>query len=234
MAISVRNAKPTFGGSKEKPQAGRHTCRVKDIRVKSGHKGEGFRIDLSVVEGPTVVGFEFSPCVYPQNARAQGNLSVSQVQEREEGKIIKWLGAVLGLQGEDVFNVTQEVFDAAIVRPVSPYAGRLVVVNVVAHTSQRAIVNPATGQKDPDTVYYELYPVGADRQAPFALPEPITLRAEPPPVPKAWAPPPVIAPPAAIAPFPPPGWAPHTDPAFAALGWYYCGALVKHMSELGG
>ena len=212
MAISVRNAKPTFGGSKEKPQAGRHTCRVKDIRVKSGHKGEGFRIDLSVVEGPTVVGFEFSPCVYPQNARAQGNLSVSQVQEREEGKIIKWLGAVLGLQGEGVFNVTQEVFDAAIVRPVSPYAGRLVVVNVVGHTNQ----------KGESTVYYELYPVDVDRQAPFVLAgTKAAAPAAPPPPPSA-------------ATFPPPGWAPHTDPAFAEQGWYFCGSLVKHRSELGG
>ena len=223
MAISIRSATVNFT-SKEKPQAGRHICRVKDIRVKSGHRGEGVRFDVSVVEGPTTAGFEFSPCVYPQNARAQGNLSASQVQSREEGKIVKWLAAVLGYSGEDVFRVTQEVFEGAIVRPVSPYAGRLVLVNVVGHTNQ----------KGEATVYYELYPVDADRQAPFALPEPITLRAEPPPVPKAWAPPLVIAPPAAIAPFPPPGWAPHTDPAFAALGWYYCGALVKHMSELGG
>jgi len=212
MAITVRNASVSMS-SKEKPQDGRHVCRVKDVRVKNGHKGEGLRFDVVVLEGPSVRGFEFSPAIYPNNARPQGNLSADQVKAKEEGKILKWLGAILGYSGVDVFRVTQEVFDAAIARPVSPHAGRLVVVNVVGHTNQK-------GEK---TCYYEFYPVAAEDQAAYPL-------AEPPKQDAPVAPPP---PPSAQA-FPPPGWAPHTDPAYAAAGWYFCGSLVKHKSELGG
>lgn len=208
MAISVSNAAPSFA-NKAKPQVGRHLCKVKDIREKNGHRGEGIRFDVSVVEGPTPVGFEFSPCIYPKNAHAQGNLSREQVQAKEEGKILKWLGAILGYSGGDVFRVTQAVVDGSVVRPVSPYAGRLVVVNVVGHINQ----------KKEATVYYELYAVDEDMQAPFPLTAVAAPAAPPPPAPAA---------------FPPPGWAPHTDPAYAAQGWYYCGELVKHRSDLGG
>ena len=226
MAISVRNAN-IESYSKEKPQNGLHLCEVRDIRVKNGHQGEGLRFDVTVVEGPSAKGFQFSPCVYPNNARGNGRMTAVQAQAKEEGKILRWLGAILGYAGEAVFGVTQEIFDGAIARPVSPYAGRLVQVNVVPHVNG----------KGEQTCYYELYPVPEAVQAPVDLtsaPKVASAAGAPVTVPSA-PPPPAPASTSAATPwavFPPPGWAPHTNPASAAAGWYFCGQLVKHESDL--
>ena len=213
MAIKLHGAQ-TSDFNRDKPAPGTYICVVKDLREKSGHKGEGFWADFAVESGGTSPkGFEFSWGIYPKNARGQGGLTQEQVEAKELGKIVSVLAAVVGCETKDLKPVADLVLEKATARPC-PYAGRRVVIEVVAHKNG----------KGETTAFYRPHALLDGTQQPLPLPLPEASAAAPlappAPLPSLPVPPPAV--------FPPPGWTAYPGHP----GFFYCGQEVKSEADL--
>lgn len=183
MSISVANAE--FGGkkfNKEKLPPGRYVCEVDDVRSSDTRTaGLGFFIDfhvVSVLQGEGELGYASSYQVYPNSARGSAKMPQSKAKALEEGKFVVAVAACMGKTRDEVEFVTQERFEAALKRPVSPLKGRKILV----------ISQPYTNKMGVKTSFYEIEPFLGE-----VATEPTGVRKAP-------------ARPAKSATFPPAGW----------------------------
>lgn len=141
------------GFNRHKFQAGRHVCKVTNIREVNGFKGYTFLIDLEGVESATDQGLQTSMVFQPFNPPPPGSRMPPQtLKEKEFGKIKQAVGAIFGLNDPNAIKaqITTAVLSKAVGAngAVSPLAGRLVVLNA----------KPYTNKMGSQTVIYELLP----------------------------------------------------------------------------
>jgi hypothetical protein len=212
MSISMSEAK--VGGNYNrnyKLPAGDYLTEVLNLRWKAdGFNAPRFFLDGKIIspapESGIPAGYEVAYSVCPDEARGGKGVTPAQAKAKDIGKIQVAVAACFGHPRSNASTVNQEAYEKAISqRPVSPLAGRLVVIKSVAYVG-----------KNGPTSYLEVYPVSAWKGeipagfAPVELPETKPAPFEAKATPK--------APPAApsvrrspSAPFPPHPWKVHPE-----------------------
>lgn len=178
--------------NRERLLPGRHVCRVVDARYNEGFKGNFFILDFVVLSGPTPAGREASWLMDPSQAKGGVGVPAARARKLDIGRIKICIAACYGNTAEEADAlVDDQVYTASIARPISPLAGRVIVVKAIAGKS--------------GGVFYEFEPCHPEEAAEaLAAPTPMQPVQAPSAAP--------ATPPAPTTPaFPPPGWAVHPD-----------------------
>lgn len=214
--------------NRAEPEFGDHLVQIMNARrFVSRKKVPTFLVDLKVLEGPSGEGFE---CCYVWQPDSN-----EDYKKKREAELKRATGACYGHDATDSTTaITLAVLNETFVDTTtdktarSPLRGRIVRMSAEiirdktgkpVPTKKQGRGRPVAGLEGRYTPKIELRPYTENGQP---VSRPIAVIAAPQAAPASIAPPPAPAVQAVSAPaFPPPGWAPHTNPEYAAQGWYY-------------